>query len=152
VWFGDWIFFSSKKKKKKKKKKDNDECQGQGDGNNCSTNALCTNIPGGFTCQCNDGYSGDGVNCNGNHSFLFYEFNISNNKSKDKNECETGDDNCDEQATCTNTEGSFTCECNIGYSGDGVYCNGNYFFVLFYLIFLWLYWIFFLKNITMWPR
>ena len=32
---------------------------------NCDTNATCTNIPGSFTCTCNQGYTGDGVTCRG---------------------------------------------------------------------------------------
>ena len=43
----------------------------------------------------------------------------------DINECENGDDNCNENANCTNTEGSFTCSCNPGYSGDGVICTSK---------------------------
>jgi len=31
--------------------------------NNCSENANCTNTEGSFTCSCNPGYIGDGVNC-----------------------------------------------------------------------------------------
>ena len=30
------------------------------------------------------------------------------------------EDNCHGNASCTNTEGSFTCSCNPGYTGDGV--------------------------------
>jgi len=33
--------------------------------NNCSSNAACTSIFLGFTCACNAGYSGNGVNCTG---------------------------------------------------------------------------------------
>lgn len=40
------------------------------------------------------------------------------------NECEDGTHNCDENATCTNTDGSYTCSCASGYSGDGITCNG----------------------------
>ncbi|WP_437758502.1 EGF domain-containing protein [Sorangium sp. So ce1389] len=40
----------------------------------------------------------------------------------DVNECALGTDNCDANATCTNTTGSFTCACNEGYEGDGVTC------------------------------
>ena len=32
-------------------------------------------------------------------------------------------DNCDEKAQCTNTEGSFTCSCHPGYTGDGTECS-----------------------------
>ena len=31
--------------------------------NNCHVNANCTNTEGSFTCSCNPGYTGDGVNC-----------------------------------------------------------------------------------------
>ena len=34
---------------------------------------------------------------------------------------------CHANATCINTEGSYTCSCNNGYSGDGVLCNGSRF-------------------------
>ena len=47
---------------------DINECASPGD-NNCSTNAACTNTPGGFTCTCNQGYTGDGVTCTGIFSF-----------------------------------------------------------------------------------
>ncbi len=30
---------------------------------------------------------------------------------------------CDMNADCTNTEGSFTCACMLGYSGDGLSCT-----------------------------
>jgi hypothetical protein len=32
-------------------------------------------------------------------------------------------DNCAEQATCTDNEGSFTCTCNNGYTGNGTRCD-----------------------------
>jgi len=37
----------------------------------------------------------------------------------DVDECTNGSDNCDINATCTNVPGSFTCECNPGFTGDG---------------------------------
>lgn len=37
--------------------------------------------------------------------------------------CEKDLDNCDENAACTDTETGFTCECNAGYTGDGVACD-----------------------------
>ena len=45
----------------------------------------------------------------------------------DHDECASANDNnCDSNATCTNTPGSFTCACNSGYSGDGLICAGKF--------------------------
>ena len=55
---------------------------------------------------------------------LFDNTNKSIN-SVDVNECDLGQDNCDADATCANTIGSFTCTCNEGYTGSGVNCNGK---------------------------
>ena len=42
----------------------------------------------------------------------------------DVNECDLNTHDCDEHATCNNTIGSYECECNTGYSGDGNECTG----------------------------
>ena len=39
-------------------------------------------------------------------------------------ECERGLDDCDQNATCTNTIGGYICTCNIGFTGDGYMCLG----------------------------
>ena len=36
----------------------------------------------------------------------------------DIDECQNDSSNCSQFANCTNTIGSFTCECDIGYTGD----------------------------------
>ncbi|XP_078594600.1 uncharacterized protein LOC144872399 [Branchiostoma floridae x Branchiostoma japonicum] len=81
---------------------DVDECADGTD--NCHAQATCTNTDGSFTCDCTEGYSGNGVNCT------------------DVDECADGTHNCHAQATCTNTDGSFICECTDGHGGDGVTC------------------------------
>ena len=43
----------------------------------------------------------------------------------DVNECAIGRDNCDINANCTNTEGSFTCVCRKEFYGDGVSCESK---------------------------
>ena len=41
-------------------------------------------------------------------------------------ECAKHSDNCDTNAKCTDTIFSFSCECNIGYEGNGVDCEGTF--------------------------
>ena len=43
----------------------------------------------------------------------------------DINECDMGTHKCDVNAGCTNNDGSYTCACNIGYSGIHD-CNFKY--------------------------
>ena len=45
----------------------------------------------------------------------------------DINECLMGTPNCAENATCTNTIGSYLCTCNEGYIGDGSVCEGKHY-------------------------
>ena len=46
----------------------------------------------------------------------------------DINECPTGadatdTDDCHDNATCTDNDGSYTCACNNGYTGNGTHCT-----------------------------
>ena len=45
--------------------------------------------------------------------------------STDIDECIEETDNCDDNAACTNTDGTFTCLCEPGFSGDGLQCDGK---------------------------
>ena len=68
----------------------------------CQPNAMCS----ANTCVCEPGFTPDGLgNC------------------EDVDECGDGTDNCDVNAMCMNTPGSFECMCNPGYQGDGTTCS-----------------------------
>ena len=41
----------------------------------------------------------------------------------DINECDSSP--CSSDATCSNTDGSFQCTCNNGFSGDETTCTGR---------------------------
>ena len=82
---------------------DVDECL-EDDDNDCDVFATCTNEIGSYSCECLEGFDGDGFNCT------------------EVNECETGDHDCHTDATCENIIGGFNCTCNEGYYGDGWEC------------------------------
>lgn len=42
----------------------------------------------------------------------------------DFDECGNRTDNCSQQASCTNTDGSYNCTCNSGFVGTGFVCEG----------------------------
>lgn len=43
----------------------------------------------------------------------------------DVNECVRNNGGCDADANCINVEGSFKCECENGFTGDGFDCRGE---------------------------
>lgn len=57
------------------------------------------------TCQANGSWTGSRASC------------------ENVNECADGDDDCDANASCTDTSGSFVCECNNGFAGNGTTCE-----------------------------
>ena len=44
----------------------------------------------------------------------------------DMDECKFNISDCDVNANCTNTFGSYKCTCKLGYIGDGRSCLGKY--------------------------
>ena len=52
-----------------------------------------------------------------------FELNVNGTACVDINECERGSAKCDQNANCTNTVGSFLCECKRNYEGDGAFCS-----------------------------
>ena len=54
-------------------------------------------------------------------------YSISYFNHLDINECQNATLNdCHANANCTNTEASFMCECNVGYTGNGSFCEGKF--------------------------
>ena len=47
---------------------------------------------------------------------------IPDNTTSCSNECEAGTDNCDPNASCTDTSAGFICTCNIGFEDNGQSC------------------------------
>ena len=96
---------------------DIDECDKRlGPSGKCGGNAICSNSPGGFSCACQPGYTGDpNVNC------------------YDINECTTDRGICGREAKCQNIPGAFKCTCFNGAAynpltkscGGAVACTNN---------------------------
>ena len=53
----------------------------------------------------------------------------------DVDECAGGIDNCADEAVCTDTDGSYNCACNTGYTGDGVNCTSKLLHMLYYVLY-----------------
>ncbi|XP_033732371.1 uncharacterized protein LOC117321874 [Pecten maximus] len=127
----------------------NDTCSFHGY-HTCDPNADCIETLDVFdSCQCKDGYEGDGyrgtnhtgcsttnVTCNGNKDCLEYnadcidnicqcrpgfEMNVTTKICTDIDECKLN--RCDPHANCDNTPGSFVCTCQALYEGDGFSCK-----------------------------
>ena len=116
--------------------------------NPCHVNARCTDSEGSFVCQCDVGFSGDGFSCSSkcltqdskHHArrkreqctvfvvvcvemhrltmVFCHDYSIIISCFIDIDECLSNP--CHTNASCTDTEGSFHCQCNPGFSGDGI--------------------------------
>lgn len=121
---------------------DIDECAGNL--HDCHDKATCTNLAGSFECTCQDGYSGDGreceslcpTNCSPNASCRSVSgqlrcvcdggFTGNGVTCNDVNECTEGTHDCVAPATCVNATGSFSCECPATHTlqaGNSCVCN-----------------------------
>ena len=72
----------------------------------CGNFSVCERVGAGHICKCIPGYNKDETNVCRNIDECTSDLNI-----------------CHEEATCVDTEGSYNCECNDGFIGDGVNCT-----------------------------
>lgn len=76
----------------------------------CGSGASCTNLEGGYRCDCPEGFAGDARSPTGCVDF---------------DECARSP--CGRDAHCINTDGSFRCLCPEGRAGNPMEsCNGMY--------------------------
>jgi len=107
--------------------------------NDCHRFATCTDTTGSYLCECNHGFTGNGysscLDISDCYSQCVHGFcsdlgvddfkctcddGYMNRKCDyDINECTTYTHECARHALCTNNDGSYTCACNGGWSGDG---------------------------------
>ena len=86
----------------------------------CSSTSICVNTEGSFKCNCMDDFVEDnGVCVDVNVSMSMYRYL----NCQDIDECAINTGDCDLNATCANFNGSFSCTCNDGFSGDGTTCK-----------------------------
>ena len=92
---------------------------------NCSQN--CSDTLGGYNCVCYDGYTleSDQHTCNGGPIKVDRYYRPSIFLKTDINECEEGTNLCHNNASCSNTEGSYNCTCIYSYIGDGINCTSK---------------------------
>ena len=118
---------------------DIDECSLN---SSCDANATCSNTEGSYMCSCNSGHRGDGKTCkvgecddrrcpsdqkcvsptsNQCECIEGLRFDEAADLCHDIDECLVGHE-CDQNATCENSRGSYSCKCNEGYFDNGQTC------------------------------
>ena len=50
---------------------------------------------------------------------------VMHTSSADIDECISDSADCHDNATCTNTDGTYECTCDSGFSGDGFTCSSE---------------------------
>lgn len=117
---------------------DIDECKFKNGGCDVA-HGKCTNMFGGYLCECTAGYFGDGKQCSVNvpcgadakvcdsratcvemdaQRVCLCEQGFAGDgvRCSDIDECTQKPDRCGAHATCVNTEGAFECKCDAGYA------------------------------------
>ena len=102
----------------------------------CHVNADCLDSHGSYICRCKTGFNGNGTFCESNVQEYKFGMQFSPGVGNinycnicllaeliDTDEC-LGNP-CHANASCTDNEGSFECQCYHGFSGDGLNCTSE---------------------------
>eukprot|EP00122_Pirum_gemmata_P014732 Pgem_evm1s13743 len=123
-----------------------DECTDLVFKHQCHQDAICNDTRGSYNCNCKHGFSGNGKSCTnidecvgnpcgqhgacsqgapGSYNCTCHKGYKGVNCSIQINECTdlTYGNNCNVNAQCTDTPGSFDCVCNALYVGNGTHCE-----------------------------
>ena len=100
---------------------DIDECSKE---NVCHINAECSNTFGTYECSCKKGFVGNGRNCECPAGFIL----TNETACIDIDECEERSI-CHVDAKCSNSIGSYKCECRTNFWGGGKMCSDDSIFV-----------------------
>ena len=65
------------------------------------------------------------IKLHGNLICVYKQFFFSIFYESDIDECSTDPSPCDADADCINSEGSYSCTCKQGFTGDGTSCQGT---------------------------
>ena len=107
--------------------------------------SVCRNLPGSYVCECLPGFARLQSGCEGNlnipRQMMAQEVSWSSETSSvfatgisclrccvaiDIDECEGGIERCTvDHSHCTNTLGSFTCDCDAGYMSEDGKCRST---------------------------
>uniref|UniRef100_A0A8D3BKF4 Nidogen 2a (osteonidogen) n=1 Tax=Scophthalmus maximus TaxID=52904 RepID=A0A8D3BKF4_SCOMX len=106
---------------------DVDECAESS--SSCGAHAQCVNLPGSHRCQCQSGYEFgyDGRTCVGKWQLFDVALVcplrciFGAHSAAYVDECSSSP--CHVNARCINRLGSFQCQCQPGFDGDGFYCS-----------------------------
>ena len=60
------------------------------------------------------------------HIALLGCYNFSCSSYTDLDECSSDPSPCDVSADCTNSDGSYSCKCKQGFTGNGTICDGMF--------------------------